>query len=110
MITIIIETITSRTNQPTLLGDTLNKVSQTLEKRRKYVKNEFQAYGLQLAEELDDWKNKSLYIRLAKNTPRKILDQAIYFVKDQNQNSIKSPGRLFMWKLKELKKEKEINS
>lgn len=94
-----------RTSQPTTLGDTLFKLSKTLEKRKKYVKNEFQAYGLQLAEELDDWKNKSLYIRLAKNTPREVLDKALYFVKDQNRGTIHSKGRLFMWKLKKLKEE-----
>lgn len=94
-----------RTQQPTSLGDTLFKLSQTLEKRKKYIKNEFQAYGLQLAEELDDWKNKSLYIRLAKNTPREVLDKALYFVKDQNRGTIKSKAKLFMWKLKQIKLE-----
>jgi hypothetical protein len=92
-----------RTTIPTDLSATLFKLSETLAKRKKYIKNEFQAYGLQLAEELDDWKNKSLYIRLAKNTPREVLDKALYFVKDQNRNTIKSKGRLFMWKLKQLK-------
>ena len=92
-----------RTSKPTSIADTLFKLTETLEKRRKYVKNEFQAYGLQLAEELDDWKHKSLYLRLAKNTPRETLDKALYFVKDQNRGTIKSKGRLFMWKLKQLK-------
>ena len=92
-----------RTDKPTNLSATLFKLAETLAKRKKYIKNEFQAYGLQLAEELDDWKNKSLYIRLAKNTPRETLDKALYFVKDQNRGTIKSKGRLFMWKLKQLK-------
>ena len=76
---------------------------KTLSGRQKYVKNEFQAYGLQLAEELGDWKNRSLYIRLAKNTKRQILESARLFVKDQNPGSIKTPYKLFMWKLKQLK-------
>ena len=81
----------------------MEKFKETFAKRQKYVKNDFQAYGLELAKELDDWKNRSLYIRLSKNTDRKILDQARYFVKDQNPGTIKTPYKLFMWKLKQLK-------
>lgn len=92
-------------NKPTLLKDTLSKYQETLFGRQKYVKNEFQAYGLELAEELGDWKNRSLYIRLAKQIDRKILEQARYFVKDQSPNTIKTPYKLFMWKLKELRKD-----
>jgi hypothetical protein len=92
-----------RTDKPTPIADTLFKLSDTLEKRKKFIKNEFQAYGLELAKELGDWKNRSLYIRLAKNTPRDILEKAYYFVKDQPRLTVKSKPRLFMWKLKELK-------
>lgn len=88
------------------IGDQLFKFKDTLDKRKKYVKNEFQAYGLDLAKELDDWKNKSLYLRLAKTVDREILEKARYFVKDQNPGTIKTPYKLFMWKLKELKKDK----
>jgi len=94
-----------RTDKPTSIADTLFKLSDTLLKRKKYVKNEFQAYGLMLAEDLDDWKNKSLYIRLAKNTDRQLLEKARYFVKDHSPGQVQSLARLFMWKLKELKKE-----
>jgi hypothetical protein len=94
-------------NPTTSIGDQLFKFKETLEKRGKYVKNEFQAYGLDLAKELGDWKNKSLYLRLAKNTPRDILEKARYFVKDQNPGTIKTPYKLFMWKLKELKKDQK---
>ena len=92
-----------RTAKPTPVSDTLFKLSDTLEKRKKFIKNEFQAYGLELAKELNDWKNKSLYIRLAKNLPREVLEKAFYFVKDQPRLTVKSKARLFMWKLKELK-------
>lgn len=78
-----------------------------LEKRRKYISQEFQAYGLDLASELNDWKNRSLYIRLAKQNPRRILDQARYFVKDQSRGTVKSKARLFMWKLKQLREEEK---
>ena len=97
-------------NQPTLIADQLEKFKVTLAKRQKYVKNDFQAYGLELAQELEDWKNRSLYIRLAKNTDRKILEKARYFVKDQNPGAIKTPFKLFMWKLKQLKEESKISS
>lgn len=90
-------------SQPTLIGDHLLKFKETYEKRQKYVKMEYQAYGLELAKELNDWKNRSLYIRLSKNMDRKILEQARYFVKDQNPNTIKTPYKLFMWKLRQLK-------
>ena len=94
-------------NNPTLIASHLEKFKITLAKRQKYVKNDFQAYGLELAEELGDWKNRSLYIRLAKNTDRKILEKARYFVKDQNPGAIKTPYKLFMWKLKQLKLEQK---
>ena len=70
----------------------------------KYISREFQKYGYDLAEELGDLKNKSLYIRLAKETPRGLLEAARNFVKDAYQ--VKSKPRLFMWKLTQLKKEK----
>lgn len=92
-------------SQPSLLSETLEKYKKTIERRHKYVKNEFQAYGLQLAEELEDWKNKSLYIRLAKNTDHTLLEKARYFIKDQSPGVIKSKAKLFMWKLGNLKKE-----
>jgi hypothetical protein len=96
-----------RTDKPTIISDTLFKLSDTIGKRKKYIKNEYQAYGLELAKELGDWKNRSLYIRLAKNTDRKLLDTARYFVKDHIPSQVRSPYRLFMWKLKELKSVKK---
>jgi len=96
-----------RVAKPTSIAQTLSLFKESFDKRKKYVKNEFQAYGLELATELDDWKNKSLYIRLAKNEDRKLLDKARYFVKDHSPGQIKSPYRLFMWKLKQLRIENE---
>jgi hypothetical protein len=95
-----------RKNPATSIGDQLFKFKETLEKRKKYVKNEFQAYGLDLAKELGDWKNKSLYLRLAKTVDRQLLEQARYFVKDQNPGAIKTPYKLFMWKLRQLRESK----
>ncbi len=68
----------------------------------KYISREFQAYGIYLSETLGDYKHKSLYIRLAKTVPRAILEKALSFVKDAQATS---KARLFMWKMKELRKE-----
>jgi hypothetical protein len=92
-----------RQDKPTNISEQLKIFKETIKKRQKYVKKEYQAFGLELAKELDDWKNRSLYIRLAKNTDRKILEQARYFVKDQNPGAIKTPYKLFMWKLRQLR-------
>jgi len=92
-------------NPATPISDQLFKFKETLEKRKKYVKNEYQAYGLELAEELGDWKNRAIYMRLAKNVDRKIIEKARYFVKDQNPGAIKTPYKLFMWKLRQLREE-----
>ena len=89
------------------LSDLLNKYEDTLFSRQKYVKNEFQAYGLDLAHELDDWENRSLYIRLAKKMPKETLEKARLFVKDQLPGTIKTPYKLFMWKLKQIRLEQE---
>ncbi len=69
----------------------------------KYISHEFQKYGYELAKELGDLKNKSLYIKFAKDTPRGLLEAAKNFVKDAA--NVKSKPRLFMWKLQQLKNE-----
>ena len=70
----------------------------------KYISREFQSYGIYLSEELDDYKHRGLYIRLAKTMHRSILEKALSFVVDSNA---KNKGALFMWKLKSLKAEKD---
>lgn len=66
----------------------------------KYISREFQSFGIHLAEELDDYKHKSLYIKLAKTTHRSILEKALSFAVDSRA---KNKGALFMWKMKQLK-------
>ena len=66
----------------------------------KYISREFQKYGIYLTEELEDYKHKSLYIKLAKTVHRSILEKALTYVSDSNA---KNRGALFMWKLKELR-------
>lgn len=65
-----------------------------------HITQEFQDYGYRLAVELDDMAHKSLYMRMAKTVDRKLLESARTFVLDANANS---KGRLFMWKIKQLK-------
>jgi hypothetical protein len=92
------------------MGDTrkLTKISDILTSfhsdKDKYVSREFQKYGYDLAEDLGDLKNRSLYIKLAKETPRHLLENARNFVKDAY--NVKSRPKLFMWKLSQLKAKK----
>lgn len=65
-----------------------------------HISREFQAFGIHLAEELDDYKHRGLFIKLAKTHPRPLLEKALTFAVD---SSAKNKGALFMWKLKELK-------
>lgn len=82
------------------IGDIL----KTFDKEEdKFISHEFQKYGYELAKELGDLKNKSLYIKLAKEAPRGLLESASSFVKDAYE--VKSPPKLFMWKLAQLRKE-----
>lgn len=66
----------------------------------KYISREFQSFGVHLAEELDDYKHKALYIKLAKTVHRSILEKALSFCVDSNA---RNKGALFMWKLKQLR-------
>lgn len=72
----------------------------------KYVSREFQSYGIYLSEELNDYKHKSLYIKLAKTVHRSILEKALSYCKDAK---VDRKGALFMWKLKQLKDEAKKN-
>ncbi len=84
------------------VGDILKKFKSDED---KYISFEFQKYGYELAKELGDLKNTSLYIKLAKETPRGLLEAAKNFVKDAY--NVKSGPKLFMWKLTQLRKEKK---
>ncbi|MCL4366196.1 hypothetical protein M1437_03135 [Patescibacteria group bacterium] len=79
-----------------------NIIAETKFKNRpKNISKEFQMYGVYLAETLQDTKHYSLYIKLAKNLDRNILEEALNFTKGYYE--AKSKARIFMWKLKELK-------
>ena len=82
----------------------MKSVSQILKSfdpvKDKYVSREFQSFGIYLAEELDDYKHRSLYIKLAKTVHRSILEKALSYTKDSNA---RNKGALFMWKLTQFK-------
>jgi len=84
-------------NQPQKIGQILANFNPL---KDKYISREFQKYGYDLAVELGDLAHKSLYIKLAKETPRAILEKAKNFVKDARA---RNKAKLFMWKLKELR-------
>lgn len=92
--------MTKIVSQPTLLGDILKKYETR--KDGKYISQEFQDYGYRLSIDLNDMDHKSLYIRMAKTVPRAILETARSFVVDAS--NAKSKGKLFMWKVGELKR------
>ncbi|QQS39230.1 hypothetical protein IPM62_01275 [Candidatus Woesebacteria bacterium] len=66
----------------------------------KYVSREFQKYGYELAKELGDLKNRSLYIKIAKEKKRVHIESARSFIKDAQ--NVRSKPKLFMWKLQQL--------
>ncbi|MBI3486066.1 hypothetical protein HY025_03940 [Candidatus Daviesbacteria bacterium] len=87
----------------------MKKLGQILQEnkfpdRPKNLSKEFQYYGVFLAESLADTKHYSLYIKLAKELPRNLLDEALSFAK--GYFSAKSKAKIFMWKLTQLKKAK----
>ena len=82
------------------ISDVLGKFKSD---KDKFISREFQKYAYDLAMELGDLEHKSLYMRLAKNTPRYLLENARNFVKGAYK--VDSRGRLFMWKLSQLRQE-----
>jgi len=84
------------------LGGILSNYQVETNKQRR-ISREWQDYAYRLALELGDIEHTSLYMRLCKNTPRFILEEARSFVK--GATNTKSPGKLFMWKVKRIKDE-----
>ncbi|MDP3974199.1 MAG: hypothetical protein Q8P92_05210 [Candidatus Daviesbacteria bacterium] len=72
--------------------------------RPKNIAYEFQEFGVFLAESLNDTKRYSLYIKMAKELPRPILEEALNFTK--GYYGAKNKAKVFMWKLKELRLQK----
>lgn len=89
----------------------MKSVKQILENfnpaQDRYISREFQSFGIYLAEELDDYKHRALYIKLAKTVHRSILEKTLSFAKDSNA---RNKGALFMWKLAQIKSGNITNS
>lgn len=81
------------------IGNILTKFNPSED---KYISREFQSYGIYLSEELNDYKHKALYIKLAKTVHRSILEKALSYCKDARTEH-PNKGPLFMWKMKQLK-------
>ena len=69
--------------------------------RPKNIAYEFQHYGVYLAETLGDTKRYSLYIKLAKELDRSLLEEALNYTK--GYYNAKNKAKVFMWKLQELR-------
>lgn len=69
--------------------------------RPKNLSREFQVYGVYLAESLGDTNHYGLYIKLAKEVDRPLLEEALNFTK--GYTGAKSRARVFMWKLRQLR-------
>lgn len=74
--------------------------------QNKHIAHEFQGFGCYLAETLADKKHTALYIKLAKTVSRGLLERALQFVIDSTADN---KAKLFMWKLKQLKKNYEAS-
>lgn len=85
------------------LKSLLSKYEIEVDKQRR-ISREWQDFAYRLAVDLDDTEHTPIYMRLAKTVDRGLLEEARIFVK--GATSAKSRGRLFMWKLKQLKEEK----
>lgn len=87
----------------------MENIAEILKKKKlqpdKRNTKEFQAYGNMLAEELGDTAHRALYIKLAKTEDRALLEIAREHVKASEKAYTK--GKLFMWKLTQLKQGKK---
>jgi hypothetical protein len=81
---------------------THNFLEKTSEEKKRHPKNEFQAYAYRLAHDLNDLTHLHIYMKLAKNVERSLMERAYSFVIDSTSND---KGRLFLWKLKKLRME-----
>lgn len=85
----------------------MNSLKEVLEKyaledKGGFISREFQDYGYRLACEMGEEGRKAMYIKLAKNVDRGLLERARTFVLDAP--NVNNRGRLFMWAVGKLKK------
>ena len=89
----------------------MKKISMILHKRTitrraspSNLKYEFQVYGQWLAQKLEDMNRESLYMKLAKEVDRSLLEQALWYV--MGAHNIRNKGAMFMYKLKQLRQKR----
>lgn len=85
----------------------MKRIGQILEEaahpdRPKNLTREFQNFGVYLAEQLGDTTHYSLYMKLAKEYERSLLEEALSYAKGYTKP--KSKARIFMWRLTQLRK------
>ncbi len=73
---------------------------EKIDKKKKYVKYDFQELGLMIASRLGEWSKRSFYIKLAKEEDKKLLMQAYMYAADA---PLKKRPALFLWRLEDLK-------
>lgn len=79
------------------------------QEKAKYISTEHQDYAVRLARNLGDPTHRSLYMKLAKEMPRGILESAASFAIDYPEKTGSgNKGKIFMWKLKLLCTEKNV--
>lgn len=69
---------------------------------KRHPSHEFQAYAYRLAHDLNDLGNLKIYMRLAKNVERSLMEQAYSFAVDSR---FENRGPIFLWKLKQIRAE-----
>ncbi|MEP7103406.1 MAG: hypothetical protein ABI721_01705 [Candidatus Dojkabacteria bacterium] len=72
------------------------------EEAKKHARHEFQAFAYKLAADLNDLVNLKLYMRIARNLERSLVERAYSFAID---STTENKGKAFMWKLKNLRLE-----
>ena len=88
----------------------MKQIQQFIQKSRRgnsntrTIRYEFQAYAQRLAEELQEGHKVTLYMKLAKEVDRTLLEQAREHV--LGSDKVRNRGALFMFKLKQLRDQK----
>lgn len=93
-------------SNPISLNDILT--TYVLEDKGGYISREFQDYGYRLACEMGEEKRKAMYIKMAKELDRGLLDRARSFVLDAP--NVTNKGRLFMWAIGKLKRGESLST
>lgn len=70
--------------------------------KKRHAHHEFQAFAYKLAHDLNDLEHLRIYMRLARNVERSLMERAYSYAYDARSDN---KGKIFFWKIKELRKE-----